>query len=52
AAAIGAAVIWLQLGVYHDETAEIAERAGLKVIMDRCIKVEDSLLLPHGKTKA
>jgi predicted CoA-binding protein len=51
AAAIGAAAIWLQLGVYNEEAAQIAARGGLQVIMDRCIKVEDSILLPHGKPK-
>ncbi|QYR23656.1 CoA-binding protein [Paenibacillus sp. sptzw28] len=51
AAAIGASAIWLQLGVYNEVTAEIAGRGGLQVIMDRCIKVEDSILLPHGKSK-
>lgn len=32
--------LWLQLGVISLEGAEIAERGGLKVVMDRCLKVE------------
>lgn len=48
---IGAKVLWLQLGIYSEEAAQIAQAGGLTVIMDRCIKVEDSILLPHGKTK-
>ncbi len=49
AVAAGAKVLWLQLGISNEETAAIASAGGLKVIMDRCIKVEDSILLPHGK---
>ena len=33
-------VIWMQLGVRNDEAAGLAERAGLKVVMDRCPKIE------------
>lgn len=46
AADIGAKVLWLQQGISNEETASIAEKAGLTVIMDRCIKVEDSILQP------
>jgi hypothetical protein len=34
------AVIWMQLGVRSDEAAALAEAAGLKVVMDRCPKIE------------
>ncbi|MFS0727722.1 CoA-binding protein [Paenibacillus sp. 1P07SE] len=47
---IGARALWLQLGVYSEEAAGIAASGGLQVVMDRCIKVEDSLLLPQGKS--
>ncbi|RUW61702.1 CoA-binding protein [Mesorhizobium sp. M7A.F.Ca.US.008.03.1.1] len=33
-------VIWMQLGVRHDETAARAEAAGIKVVMNRCPKIE------------
>ncbi|HEX2525206.1 MAG TPA: CoA-binding protein [Geminicoccus sp.] len=37
---IGAKVLWMQLGVRHDEAAAKAEAAGLKVVMNRCPKIE------------
>jgi uncharacterized protein len=33
-------VIWMQLGVRNDEAAALAEANGLKVVMDRCPKIE------------
>jgi predicted CoA-binding protein len=33
-------VIWMQLGVRNDEAAELAEQNGLKVVMNRCPKIE------------
>ncbi|MFC3798080.1 CoA-binding protein [Cohnella sp. GCM10012308] len=50
AVAAGAKTLWLQLGIANDEAASIAAAGGLTVIMDRCIKVEDSILLPQGKS--
>ncbi|MEM9344874.1 MAG: CoA-binding protein [Pseudomonadota bacterium] len=37
---IGAKVLWGQLGVYDDAAAGLAEEAGMKVVMDRCPKIE------------
>lgn len=44
---IGARVLWLQLGIRNDEAARIAEAAGLKVVMNRCPKIEYARL--HGE---
>lgn len=45
AVAIGAKTFWMQLGVVNREAARKAEEAGLRVIMDRCIKIEHARLL-------
>ncbi len=37
---VGAKVVWMQLGLRHEEAAERARRAGLAVVQDRCLKIE------------
>lgn len=37
---IGAKVVWMQLGIIHEEAAQKARNAGLEVVMDRCMKIE------------
>lgn len=40
AVAIGAKVLWLQLGVENDEAKAIAESGGLEFVQNRCVKIE------------
>jgi uncharacterized protein len=37
---LGIKVIWMQLGIRNDEAARLAGEAGLKVVMNRCPKIE------------
>jgi uncharacterized protein len=45
AIAVHAKAIWMQLGVVNEKAATKAEKAGLQVVMDRCIAVEHSKLV-------
>ena len=38
-------VVWMQLGIVNEEAARLARKAGLKVIMNRCIKIEHQRLM-------
>lgn len=49
---IGARFVWMQLGIGHEEAADAARRAGLEVVMDRCMRTSHSNLLGEGRGKA
>ena len=44
AVAIGAKVLWLQLGIESEEARQLAEAAGLTVVMNRCMGATHALL--------
>jgi len=44
AIAIGARVLWQQLGVKNEEAAALAREAGLETVLDRCVKIEHARL--------
>jgi O-acetylhomoserine (thiol)-lyase len=44
--AVGAPVVWAQLGIWNEDAARYGESKGLTVVMDRCIKIEHARF--HG----
>jgi predicted CoA-binding protein len=48
AVAVGAKVLWLQLGIVSEEARRIAAAGGLTVVMDRCLKIEHARLQHAG----
>ena len=49
AISVGAKVLWGQIGVFDEKAAKLAEEAGLKVVMNRCPKIE--LFRPFWKPR-
>jgi len=45
AIAIGAKVLWMQLGIENDQAAKRAADAGLDVVMNRCVKIEHARIM-------
>ncbi len=48
AAALGAKVLWLQIGIVSEEAAQIAQAAGMAVVMDTCMGATHGRLVVDG----
>jgi predicted CoA-binding protein len=51
AIALGARCVWMQLGLAHNQAADKARKAGLLVVMNKCLKIEIERLGRNEKTK-
>ena len=49
AIAVGAKSIWLQQGLCDEQLARDAQAAGMRVVMDRCLKVDHARLIATGR---
>ena len=47
ALAIGARCLWMQLGIVNEDAAKLAQKAGMLVVMDHCLKIEHQALHTH-----
>ena len=45
---VGAKAVWMQLGIVHNAAADVARRAGLTVVMNRCMMQEHRRLSQQG----
>lgn len=43
---VGAKTVWLQLGIWNEDAAHLAEGHGMNIVMDRCVKIEHARF--HG----
>lgn len=48
AVAIGARCLWMQLGIVNEQAAQVARKAGMMVVMDRCMKIEHMALTSNS----
>ncbi len=48
---LGIPAVWLQVGVRHQESAERADKAGVRTVMDRCLMVEHAAWKRNGGSR-